>query len=81
VSCSTARATQRNPVSKNQKKKKKKKREREREREREKCQDYLIVLYFYFSFKIFFLVPASYAGSQKPEEWMGILGNSLLIFY
>ena len=34
VSSRTARATQRNPASKNQKKKKKKKREREREREK-----------------------------------------------
>jgi hypothetical protein len=34
VSSRTARATQRNPVSKNQKKKKEREREREREREK-----------------------------------------------
>ena len=36
VSSRTARATQRNPASKNQKRKKKKKRERERERKERK---------------------------------------------
>jgi hypothetical protein len=39
VSSRTARATQRNPVSKNQKTKKKKKKDRERERERERERD------------------------------------------